>query len=104
MILKTTIDWLQNKPLSEEEIAKREVLGPDYKSTDDYDEVEKSAIIDTSDDKLYIEIEPNKICMTKLLGGEFIVDDNDIIQRMEERLYFKCTLAELFENLMKDKV
>lgn len=105
MIIKTKIDWLQNKVLTDEEKevleAKRIVLGDDYDANDEYDETEKNAIIDTTNDKIYIEIEPEKVCMVRLLDAQYVYTEDGRMERIEERLYLKSTLDEIFENLNK---
>jgi hypothetical protein len=105
MILKTKIDWLQNKELSDSEKellqAKKEFLGDDYIDDDEkqYEEIEKNAIIDTDSDKLYIEIDDEKVCMVRLLGGDYYPTEDGALQRIEERLYFMSTLDEIYNTL-----
>lgn len=104
MILRTKVDWLENKELSEQEIAKREVLGKEYEPDEDvYNKVSKNAIIDTGENKLYVEVDEDKICLTPLLNGEFIVAD-DQVQRMEERLFFESKLDLIYELLTESKI
>lgn len=109
MIIKTKIDWVQTRELSEEERerieAKKAVLEDRYDPFEDeedlFEDAEKNAIIDTNNNKLYVEISENKICLTNLLGGEYIVMENGSTQRVEERLYFKSTLEEIYTELTK---
>lgn len=103
MIIKTKIEWNQTKELTESEKelreAKKSVL-KDYDPTneDEYETVIKRAIIDTKDDKLYVEISENKICLTNLMNGEYMVFD-DSIQKVSNRIYFEATLDEIMEKL-----
>lgn len=104
MILLTEIEWEQNRELSElekEKIeAKREFV-PEYDPYSDdslFEQTIKRAIIDTDSDKLYVEVEYNKICMTNLLGGVYITENN-YTQRVEERLYFEAKLEDIYKNL-----
>jgi hypothetical protein len=104
MILRTKIDWLQNKVLTKEEQeileAKREVLEDDYDAAaEEYEETEKDAIIDTVNDKIYIEIEPDKICMIRLLDAQYAYNEAGKMERIEERLYFKSTLEQIYNEL-----
>lgn len=107
MILKTKIDWLQNKEMSdaEKEImqAKKDVMGDDYVDDyeDEYEEIEKNAIIDGCNDKIYIEIDSETVCLVRLLGADYYPTESGSMQRIEERLYFKSTLDEIYENLTK---
>lgn len=105
MIIRTKIEWSQTKELteSEKEIreAKKSVL-KDYNphEEDDYETVEKQAIIDTEDDKLYVEISENRICLTSLMTGEYMIVE-DSIQKVSNRIYFEATLDEIMEKLTK---
>ena len=103
MILRTKIEWLQQKQLSEKEIAKREVLGTDYDSSETYETVIKTAIVDTENDKLYVEAGEGKICMTKLLNAEYAYTENGQIERIEERVTIFETLDNIYEQLTKIK-
>lgn len=95
MIIKTKIEWLQQKELSDKEIAKREVLGTDYDTSDSYETVLKTAVVDTINDKLYVEISDTKVCMTKLLSAEYAYGENGQIERIEERI----TILEKLDNI-----
>lgn len=105
MIIRTKIEWSQAKELTESEKefreAKRSVL-KDYNphEEDEYETVEKQAIIDTEDDKLYVEISENRICLTSLMGGEYMIVE-DSIQKVSNRIYFEATLDEIMEKLTK---
>ena len=104
MIIKTKIDWLQTKKLSEYEQAKREVVGDDFKDdTDPYEEAEKDAVIDTGNDKMYIQIEPDKICMIRLLDAQYLYSENGQLERIEERLMFKSDLETIYNELTQKK-
>lgn len=97
MILRTQIEWLQLKELSEKEMAKREVLGSDYDSTESYETVLKDAIVDTVNDKLYVGLTNDKVCMTRLLSAEYAYNESGQIERIEERV----TIIETLENIYK---
>lgn len=105
MILRTTVDWEQTKEMTEHErevMEARAEFDPTYNPHADdslFESTVKSAIIDTDNDKLYIQISDEKLCMTKLLAGEYFALDNGEIERVEERLYFKSTLDEIYEKL-----
>jgi hypothetical protein len=103
MILRTRIEWLQLKKLSANELAKREVLGSDYDSSDEYETVEKEAIVDTINDKLYIELTPEKICMTRLLNAEYAYNENGQIERIEERVTIMETLDNIYNKLQQEQ-
>lgn len=108
MILKTKIDWLQNKVLTKEEQeilqAKKEVLEDAYDIiNEEFEEAEKDAIIDTVNDKIYIEIEPEKICMIRLLDANYAFTESGQMERIEERLYFKSTLETIYNELTNNK-
>lgn len=107
MIIRTKIDWLQNKELSETEKefleAKKEFEENFDSFNEEYEETEKNAIIDTDSDKLYIEVETERICMTRLLDGQYILAENGNMERIEERLFFKSTLDEIYNELIKNK-
>lgn len=106
MILKTNIEWEQSKDLSDKErelMEARAEVDPGYNPHDDEDLFElviREAIIDTDNNKLYVEVSKDKICMTELLGGQYI-GDGETTQRIEERLYFKSTLEEIYGKLIK---
>ena len=106
MIIRTKIDWLQNKELSTEEReildAKREFLESYDEYEEEYEETTKEAILDTFNNKIYIQVEENKICLIELLGGQYIQDESGAMRKMEERLYFESTLDELYDQLIKD--
>lgn len=101
MILRTQIEWLEPKQLSEEEQAKLDYLGKHYVPDDEeiYTEVLKNALIDTSDNKLYIELDSTSVAMSNLLSAIYVVKGNGEVQRNEEKLYIKSTLDEIYENL-----
>lgn len=99
MIIRTQIEWLQQKQLSDKEIAKREVLGSDYDTSDAYETVLKTAIVDTVNDKLYVEISDTKVCMTKLLSAEYAYSEGGQIERIEERVTILETLDNIYNQL-----
>lgn len=109
MILKTTVEWTQDKKLSKSEKenidAKREVLGENYDPYEDqhllYEETVKNALIDTNENKLYVEISEDRICMTHLLGCQYIATSDDLLQTVTEKLYFKSTLDKIMKELKK---
>ena len=104
MILRTIIDWEQDKEMDEYEksvFEARRIVDPDYNPYADdslFESTTKNAIIDTVQNKIYVEISDDRLCMTKLLGGEYVII-NDEIDRLEERLYFQSTLDEIYEKL-----
>ena len=72
MIIKTKIEWLKEIELTEEEEtiieAKRAVLGGEYIPEDiKYDAVTKDAIIDVKNKLLFVQVEQDEMCVTKLL-------------------------------------
>lgn len=108
MILKTKIDWLQNKNLTKEEQeileAKKEFLEDAYDIiNEEFEEAEKDAIIDTVNDKIYIEVEPDKICLIRLLDANYAFTESGRMERIEERLYFKSTLETIYNELTNNK-
>ena len=91
-----------NYSIEKEKIEDRKEFETDYNSfKDETEEVEKDAIIDTVANKLYIQTSEDKVCITNLLTGEYVENENGNIERIEERLYFKSTLDEVYEQLTK---
>lgn len=101
MIIKTKIEWSEPIEISEEEKAKREVLGSEYQPIDDYEKLEKEAIIDTVENKLYVEIDERKVCLTELLGADYLYSDSGFITKMEEKIYLITTLDKIYKMLTK---
>lgn len=105
MIFKTKIEWRQEKeldPLIKEELEAKAEFVTDYDPTDElYESIEKDCVIDTNDDRMYVQVSENKICMANLLGGEYMVLP-DGIQRFEERIYFKGDLNDIYTELTKN--
>lgn len=105
MIIKTKIEWLKEIELTEEEKtiieAKRAVLGGEYIPEDiKYDAVTKDAIIDVKNKLLFVQVEQDEICVTKLLESTY-VSIEDGVQKLTDRQYFKGDLEELY-NILKD--
>lgn len=110
MIIRTKIDWLQNKEVSKEELeliqAKKDVLGDDYdpsehEKDEEYEETKKNAIIDLVNDKIFIELEEDKVCIIKLLDATYSYNEQGAMERIEERLYIDSTLDEIEQQLNK---
>lgn len=107
MILRTTVEWTQDKKISPEELeklkAKQEVLGDEYDPYDDqdllYEQTVNNAIIDTDNDKLYVEVSENRICITHLLGCQYVYTPDNTLQTITEKLYIQSTLEEIEEAL-----
>lgn len=106
MIIKTKIDWMQNKKLSDEEKeiieAKKAVLDNYNGYDEEYEETEKEAVIDTVNDKIYIQVEENKICLIRLLGGDYFPNEQGVLERIEERIYFQSNLDDVFKQLKEE--
>ena len=105
MIIKTKIEWLKEIELTKEEKtiieAKRVVLGGEYIPEDiKYDAVTKDAIIDVKNRLLFVQVEQDEICVTKLLESTY-VSIEDGVQKLTDRQYFKGDLEELY-NILKD--
>lgn len=104
MILRTKIAWLKAKEESEEEKLKREVLGDEYvedKSKDGFDKTMRDAIIDTVEDKLYIQLYDDQVCIQKLLQTEFLPTEDGTLTRYEDSIIIYSTLDEIYEQLTK---
>ena len=105
MIIKTKIEWLKEIELTEEEKtiieAKRDVLGGEYIPEDiKYDAVTKDAIIDVKNKLLFVQVEQDEICVTKLLESTYVSIEGGV-QKLTDRQYFKGDLEELY-NILKD--
>ena len=105
MIIKTKIEWLKEIELTEEEKtiieAKRAVLGGEYIPEDiKYDAVTKDAIIDIKNKLLFVQVEQDEICVTKLLESTYVLIEGGV-QKLTDRQYFKGDLEELY-NILKD--
>lgn len=102
MIIRTKIEWTQEKKLDELEKQKLEAKAefePDFDPFEEmYEDSEKEAIIDTNQNKVYVAIEPGKICVMNLLGAEYIVVGKSV-QRFQERVTFEGDLDEIYNNL-----
>lgn len=107
MIFKSKIYWTQTKEMSEKEKeiqqAKMEVLGDDYEFDEEieFENTEKNVIIDTSDNIMYVELNEEEICISELLGGDYIMQENGDITKMKDMVYIKSTLKEIWEKLNK---
>ena len=106
MIIKTKIDWLQTKNLSEEEKklleAKKSVVDDYNEYEEEYEEAQKDAIIDTLNDKVYIEVEDNKICLIRLLEGMYFPTGEGSVERVEERMFFESNIQDIYEQLIEE--
>ena len=105
MVIKTKVEWLKEIELTEEEQAimepKRAVLGGEYMPEDiKYDEVTKDAIIDFKNKLLFVQVEQDEICVTKLLESTYVSIEGGV-QKLTDRQYFKGDLEELY-NILKD--
>lgn len=105
MIIKTKIEWLKEIELTDEEKAiieaKRAVLGGEYIPEDiKYDAVTKDAIIDVKNKLLFVQVEQDEICVTKLLESTYVSIEGGV-QKLTDRQYFKGDLEELY-NILKD--
>lgn len=105
MIIKTKIEWLKEIELTDEEKAiieaKRAVLGGEYIPEDiKYDAVTKDAIIDIKNKLLFVQVEQDEICVTKLLESTYVLIEGGV-QKLTDRQYFKGDLEELY-NILKD--
>lgn len=109
MIIETKIEWRQRKSseLSEVEEAKRIVLGDDYvppEDEDKFEDVMKNALIDVECEKIYIEIDDETICITRLLDAQYVYNEKGGLERIEERVFFKGILSEIKEKLTAEKL
>ena len=105
MVIKTKIEWLKEIELTEEEKtineAKRAVLGGEYIPEDiKYDAVTEDAIIDVKNKLLFVQVEQDEICVTKLLESTYVSIEGGV-QKLTDRQYFKGDLEELY-NILKD--
>ena len=106
MIIKTEIDWLIEKKLTEEEQelidAKKEVLGNDYvPESDQYTSSKKDAIIDFENQFIFVCTGENEVCVTRLLDSDYFPVDGTV-HKMTDRQYFKGNLDEVY-NILKNK-
>ena len=106
MIIKTEIDWLIEKKLTEEEKelieAKKEVLGNDYvPELDQYTSLKKDAIIDFENQFIFVSTDENEVCVTRLLDSDYFPVDGTV-HKMTDRQYFKGNLDEVY-NTLKNK-
>jgi hypothetical protein len=104
MILRTKIAWLKAKEETEEEKLKKEVLGDEYQedtSKESFDKTKKDAIIDTDNDKIYIQLYEDQVCIQKLLQTEFLPTEDGTLTRYEDSIIIYSTLDEIYEQLTK---
>lgn len=109
MILRTTVEWTQDKKISPEDLeklnAKKEVLGDEYNPLEDqdllYEDTVNNAIIDLYNDKLYVEISKKRICLTHLLASQYVYNTDNYLQIITEKLYIESTLDEIEKELLK---
>lgn len=102
MVYRTVIEWVQERkldPVEKEKIEARVEFEKTYDPYDDLNEkVDKEAIIHTDEDKMYVQIEDDKICMLNLLNVEYIYMD-DSIKKFQERIMFKGNLNDIEKKL-----
>lgn len=111
MILRTNVEWLVNKtpkPTAEEkaqEQAKKEYLGDEYEPpvpvAEVFEEENVDAIIDTYNDKLYVDAGTGKVTMTNLLQSAFIQDETGEVRRFDENITFDATLDDIYDKLIE---
>ena len=106
MVIKTEIDWLVEKKLTEEEKeiidAKKEVLGSDYiPELDQYTSSKKEAIIDFENQFIFVSVDENELCVTRLLYSDYFPIEGTV-HKMTDRQYFKGNLEEIY-NILKNK-
>ena len=106
MIIKTKIEWLKEIELTEEEKtiieAKRAVLGGEYIPEDiKYDAVTKDAIIDFENQFIFVSVDENELCVTRLLDSDYFPIEGTV-HKMTDRQYFKGNLEEMY-NILKNK-
>lgn len=110
MILRTKVEYEEENTskLNEDEkakyIAKKDFLGKDFPEEElIIDKVERNVIIDTDNDKIYIDIGEGKISMRNLLDSEFFPLEDGSIGNFFAQVVFKGNLDEIYENLLKEK-
>ena len=106
MVIKTEIDWLVEKKLTEEEKeiidAKKEVLGSDYiPELDQYTSSKKEAIIDFENQFIFVSTGENELCVTRLLDSDYF-PVGGAVHKMTDRQYFKGNIEEIY-NILKNK-
>lgn len=104
MIYRTVIEWTQEKkldPVEKEKILAREEFDKEYDSYDDLNEtVDKEAIIDTNENKLYVQVEDDKVAMLNLLSVEYVFMES-FLRKFQEKIVFKGNLNEIEKKLTK---
>lgn len=102
MILRTKLEWSAEKkldPIEKEEIEARMEFDPAYIPDNDlYEDVQKECIIDTDNNLIYVQVEPDKVCIVKLLGGQYL-ELSIGVQRFEERVFIESNLEEIYKEL-----
>ena len=106
MIIKTEIEWLVEKKLTEEEQeiidAKKEVLGNYYvPELDQYTPLKKDAIIDFENQFIFVSTGENELCVTRLLDSDYF-PVGGAVHKMTDRQYFKGNIEEIY-NILKNK-
>ena len=106
MVIKTEIEWLVEKKLTEEEQelidAKKEVLGNDYvPELDQYTSSKKDAIIDFENQFIFVKVYENELCVTRLLDSDYFPIEGTV-HKMTDRQYFKGNLDDVY-NILKNK-
>lgn len=110
MILKTTIEYEEENTahLTEEEkqkyVAKKEFLGKDFPEAELLmDKIDKPVIIDTDNEKMYIDIGEGKISMRHLLDSEFFPLEDGSVGNFFSQVVFKGNLDEIYNTLLEEK-
>ena len=110
MILRTTIEYEEENTsnLSEDEkekyLAKKEFLGNDFPEAEILThKIDRDGIIDTDNNKLYIDIGEGKISMRNLLDSEFFPLEDGSVGNFFSQVVFKGNLDEIEQNLIKEK-
>ena len=106
MVIKTEIEWLAEKELTEEEKeiidAKKEVLGSEYTpELDQYTSIKKDAIIDFENQFIFVSTGENELCVTRLLDSDYF-PVGGAVHKMTDRQYFKGNIEEIY-NILKNK-
>lgn len=105
MILKTKIDWLESKKITDEEKAKKEVLGDEYVAPkEEFEKTKKDAIVDTFTDKLYIEVSKNKVCIMRLLDTQFLPGADGSYEKFEDTILIEGTIDDIYEKLIESRL
>ena len=81
---------------------KKEVLGSDYiPELDQYTSSKKEAIIDFENQFIFVSVDENELCVTRLLDSDYFPIEGTV-HKMTDRQYFKGNLEEIY-NILKNK-